>query len=425
VECDADRTVTLDLTALDRVLEIDATSQAARIQAGAAGPVLEDQLRPAGLTLRHFPQSFEFSTLGGWIATRSAGHHATLATHIEDRVESLRVLTPRGVIETRRLPASGAGPAPERLFAGSEGTLGVITEAWMRVVERPGFRAATSAVFDSFDDGVAAARALAQSGLHPSNCRLLDRAEARFSGTGDRPVLLIGFESARHPVDAALAQALECVADHGGTPAGAAGDGDGRGGGGRGASGGGGGASGGGGGVGSGGGGLGGGDSGRDPTADAWRRAFFDLPYLRDGLVSFGAIAETFETAVTWDRFPALHAAVKAAVRDTLTAVGAPGGFVSCRFTHLYPDGPAPYYTVIAPGRPGAELEQWAAVKAAASAAIDRAGGTATHHHAVGRDHRPGYDRERPDLFAAVLRAAKATLDPVGVLNPGVLFDRE
>ena len=149
------------------------------------------------------------------------------------------------------------------------------------------------------------------------------------------------------------------------------------------------------------------------------------MPYLRDGLVAYSAIAETFETAVTWDRFPALHGAVKSAVRETLAAVGAPGGFVSCRFTHVYADGPAPYYTVIAPGRPGAELEQWAAVKEAASAAIEGAGGTATHHHAVGRDHRPAYDRERPDLYAAVLRAAKATLDPAGVLNPGVLFAPE
>jgi alkyldihydroxyacetonephosphate synthase len=388
VECDAERTVTLDLTGLGRVVEIDATSRAARIQGGALGPALEDQLRPANLTLRHFPQSFEFSTLGGWIATRSAGHHATLATHIEDRVESLRVFTPTGLLETRRLPASGAGPAPERLFAGSEGTLGVITEAWMRVVERPRFRAAASVVFDAFDGGVAAARALAQSGLHPANCRLLDRAEARFSGTGDQPVLLVGFESAAHPVDVSLARALECCADHGGTAA----PGDG---------------------------------SGRDPAADTWRRAFFDMPYLRDGLVAFGAIAETFETAVTWDRFPALHAAVKTAVREALSAVGAPGGFVSCRFTHVYADGPAPYYTVIAPGRTGAELEQWAAVKEAASVAIDRAGGTATHHHAVGRDHRAAYDRERPELFADFLRAAKKTFDPAGVLNPGVLFDPE
>ena len=391
VECDADRTMTLDLAGLGAVVEIDATSRAARIQGGALGPAIEDQLRPAGLTLRHYPQSFEFSTLGGWIATRSAGHHATLATHIEDRVESLRVLTPQGMVETRRLPASGAGPAPERLFAGSEGTLGVIVEAWMRLLERPGFRATASVAFDSFDAGVAAARALAQSGLHPSNCRLLDRAEARFSGTGDQPVLLVGFESADHPVDVLLARALECCADHGGL----ADAGRSR---------------------------LDVGD-GRDATADTWRRAFFDMPYLRDGLVAFSAIAETFETAVTWDRFPALHAAVKSAVRETLDEVTAPGGFVSCRFTHVYADGPAPYYTVIAPGRPGAELEQWAAVKEAASAAIDGAGGTATHHHAVGRDHRRAYDRERPDLYAAVLRAAKATLDPMGVLNPGVVFD--
>jgi len=390
VECDAERTLTLDLTGLGQVVEIDATSQAARIQGGALGPAIEDQLRPSGLSLRHYPQSFEFSSLGGWIATRSAGHHATLATHIEDRVESLRVLTPRGLIETRRLPASGAGPAPERLFAGSEGTLGVIVEAWVRLVERPRFRATAAAVFDSFEAGVAAARALAQSGLHPSNCRLLDRAEARFSGTGDKPVLLVGFESAAHPVDFLLARALECCADHGGSSSGSGDGGD-----------------------------------GRDRTADTWRRAFFDMPYLRDGLVAFSAIAETFETAVTWDRFPVLHAAVKSAVRETLDAVGAPGGFVSCRFTHVYADGPAPYYTVIAPGRAGAELEQWAAVKAAASAAIDGAGGTATHHHAVGRDHRPAYDRERPELYAAVLRAAKATLDPAGVLNPGVLLDPE
>jgi alkyldihydroxyacetonephosphate synthase len=405
MECDAERTVTLDLTGLGAVVEIDAVSLAARIQGGALGPAIEDGLRPAGLTLRHYPQSFEFSTLGGWIATRSAGHHATLATHIEDRVESLRVLTPRGVIETRRLPASGAGPAPERLFAGSEGTLGVITEAWMRVVERPRFRATASVVFNEFDAAVAATRALSQSGLHPSNCRLLDRAEARFSGTADQPVLLVGFESAAHPVDYPLARALECCADHGGSAVVGrqsarqdrdSADKD-----------------------------RADQDSGRDSTADTWRRAFFDMPYLRDGLVSFGAIAETFETAVTWDRFPALHAAVKRAVRETLETVGAPGGFVSCRFTHVYADGPAPYYTVIAPGRPGAELEQWAAVKEAAWRAIDAAGGTATHHHAVGRDHRPGYDRERPELYAAVLRAAKATLDPAGVLNPGVLLDPE
>ncbi|MGH8973402.1 MAG: FAD-linked oxidase C-terminal domain-containing protein, partial [Acidimicrobiia bacterium] len=159
----------------------------------------------------------------------------------------------------------------------------------------------------------------------------------------------------------------------------------------------------------------------RDAASDAWRRSFLAMPYLRDGLVALGAIVETFETAVTWDRFAALHESVVAATTAALDDVGAKGGSVACRFTHVYPDGPAPYFTVIAPGRPGAELEQWAAVKEAASAAIAAHGGTITHHHAVGRDHRRHYDAERPELFAEALRAAKGTLDPAGVLNPGVL----
>lgn len=399
VECDPGEdyrgVVTVDLTALDRVLEVDPTSRAARIQAGALGPRLEDQLRPHGLSLRHFPQSFEFSTLGGWIATRSGGHYATLFTHIDDLVESLRVVTPRGVMETRRLPGSGAGPAPDRLFIGSEGTLGIITEAWMRVFERPRHRARAAVPFPSFEEGAEAARALAQSGLYPSNCRLLDAAEALMAGAGTTPVLLVGFESADHPLGPWMSRALECCADHGGVAPDVAGDEA---------------------------------DSAApgdrdDPAVEAWRRSFLGLPYLRDGLVALGAIVETFETAVTWDRFPALHEAVVAATTEALDAVGAKGGSVACRFTHVYPDGPAPYFTVIAPGRGGAELEQWAVLKEAASAAIAAHGGTITHHHAVGRDHRRWYDAQRPALFAEALRAAKHTLDPAGVLNPGVLID--
>ena len=164
--------VTIDLHALDRVLEVDPTSRAARIQAGATGPRLEEQLREHGLTLRHFPQSFEYSTLGGWIATRAGGHFATLYTHIDDLVESVRALTPGGVWESRRLPGSGAGPSPDRLLIGSEGILGVITEAWVRVQPRPQFRGSTSVGFESFEGGAQAVRALSQSGLYPSNCRL-------------------------------------------------------------------------------------------------------------------------------------------------------------------------------------------------------------------------------------------------------------
>jgi len=386
--------VSLDLSRLDRVLEVDRTSRAARIQAGVLGPLLEEQLKPHGLTLRHFPQSFEFSSLGGWIATRSGGHYATLYTHIDEFVESLRVATPAGLVETRRLPGSGAGPSPDRLFIGSEGILGVITEAWMRLQDRPTFRASATVTFADFAAGAAAARALAQSGLYPANCRLLDPGEAATAGagSGEEAVLLVAFESADHELDAWMARALALAAAHGGrVPP----------------------------------------DAGRTRSATetrpldaagAWRKSFLDAPYLRDALVAMGMISETFETAVTWDRFAAFHEGVSAATEEALRRVcGA--GQLTCRFTHVYPDGPAPYYTVIAPGRRGAELEQWAAIKQAASDAILRLGGTITHHHAVGRHHRPWYDRERPAGFAAALVAAKAALDPAGVLNPGVLID--
>ncbi|MCW5891663.1 MAG: FAD-binding oxidoreductase [bacterium] len=386
--------VTIDLARLDRVVEVDATSRAARIQGGIYGPALEEQLRPHGLTLRHFPQSFEFSTLGGWLATRSGGHYATLHTHIDDFVEGLRVVTPAGTLETRRLPGSGAGPSPDRLFLGSEGTLGVIVEAWMRLQDRPTRRASASITFTDFAAGATAARAIVQAGLHPTNCRLLDALEALTSGAGDgsHAVLLVGFESASRDLDDAMDAALACARAHGGTAPADAGrtrvDAAGA----------------------------------RDGAAGAWRRAFLEAPYLRDALVRLGLVSETFETAVTWDRFPAFHAAVMAATTDAVRRVcGA--GQVTCRFTHVYPDGPAPYYTVLAPACRGSELAQWAEVKQAAAEAILHEGGTITHHHAVGRDHRRWYDRQRPELFGAVLRAAKTTLDAAGVLNPGVLID--
>ena len=389
--------VTLDLGRLDQILEIDRESRAARIQAGIFGPALEAQLRPHELTLRHFPQSFEFSTLGGWLATRSGGHYATLYTHIDDFVESLRTVTPRGIVESRRLPGSGAGPSPDRLFLGSEGTLGVITEAWMRLQDRPTFRASTSVLFpgkEGFQRGAATVRALSQTGLFPSNCRLLDAGEAANSGAagGDASVLVLGFESADHSLDAWMARALECCRDGGGEVpdqvAATQKDGTGA----------------------------------RDGAAGAWRSAFLQAPYVRDVLVRMALVCETFETAITWDRFEEFHSGVMEATRRAVQKeCGA--GWVTGRFTHVYPDGPAPYYSVTALGRRGSELEQWAAIKAAASEAVIRLGGTITHHHAVGRDHRPGYDLQRPELFARALGAVKRDLDPTGMLNPGVLID--
>ena len=176
--------VCLDLRRLDRVLEVDAESLAARIQAGATGPGLEEQLREHGLTLRHFPQSFEYSTLGGWIATRAGGHFATLYTHIDDLVESVRAITPRGTWESRRLPGSGAGPSPDRALIGSEGILGVIAEAWVRVRPRPEFKASCGVEFDDFLAAARAVREISQSGLYPANCRLLDALEAGTTGAG-------------------------------------------------------------------------------------------------------------------------------------------------------------------------------------------------------------------------------------------------
>ena len=386
--------VSIDLRRLDRVLEIDRTSRAARIQAGVYGPALEDQLRPHGLTLRHYPQSFEFSTLGGWLATRSGGHYATNYTHIDDFVESMRAVTPRGPIETRRLPGSGAGPSPDRLLLGSEGILGIVTEAWMRVQDRPVHRASATVRFTEWDDGVAAARGLAQSGLFPSNCRLLDATEALITGVGDghTHLLLVAFESADRPLGAWIEQAVECTRGHSGIVA----DDDVR---------------------------ISEGTGERDDSAGAWRSAFLRAPYTRDALVAMGMVNETFETAITWDRFDALHERLRTVVRDALAEIGSPEGVVTCRFTHVYPDGPAPYFTVIAPGRRDAQLEQWAVVKEAASEALLDLGATITHHHAVGRDHRRWYDRQRPDLYADALRAAKQALDPSGVCNPGVLLD--
>ncbi len=372
--------LSMDLHRLDRVTDVDGVNRVARAQAGVFGPALEAHLKAADLTLRHYPQSFEFSTVGGWVATRAGGHFATGPTHIDDLVQALAVVTPVGAGATARVPASGAGPAPERLFLGSEGTLGVITAAWLRVRRRPRFTAAATIRFPGRAESLDATRALAQSGLQPSNCRLLDPLEAALqAGVRDGEArLLLGFESAEVPVDAQLGHAVEICRAAGGT---AVPDGD---------------------------------------TGGAWRGSFLRAPYLRDALVRLGLIVETVETACAWDRFPALHEAVVAAA-----CAAAPGGtaLVSYRFTHVYPDGPAPYFTILAPAPRGAEVAAWDEIKSAVSDAIAAHGGTITHHHAVGRDHRRWYDAERTGPFDAALRAAKAALDPRGILNPGVLID--
>lgn len=407
-------TASVDMTKMDRVLEVDLTSRLARIQAGATGPRISEQLAPHGMSLRHYPQSFQHSTLGGWIATRAGGHFATLHTHIDDLVASLRMVTPAGAIETRRVPSSGAGPDPRALALGSEGALGVVTEAWMRILPRPRWRASASVRFPSFARGVAAVRALAQSGLYPSNCRLLDPTEAMIHRVAEdgSAVLVLAFESADHPLEPWMERALSIATDLGGDcdeepsyatelgptsrPPGIASL-------------------------------LPGPTSPEEAVArdvqDAavWKQSFFEAPYLQSALVSMGVVCDTFETACTWDQFDALHEKVTMATSEALT--GTCGrGVVSARFSHVYPDGPAVYYTFLGLGTKGKEIEQWRTVKAAATDAVLAAGGTVTHHHAVGRVHRPFWEKERAPLFEQALVAVKDKLDPIGIMNPGCLL---
>src|SRR4051812_571747 len=384
-----DKVVTISTRHMDKVLEVDDISQAARIQGGIYGPAIEDALRATPFTMRHYMQAYRCSTLGGWIATRSGGHYATLYTHIDDFVESTRVVTPEGTLESRRLPGSGAGPSPDRMFIGSEGILGIITEAWMRLQDRPRFRAGGAVRFKDFFSAARAVRAIAQAGLYPSNCRILDPAEAYNTGAADGAVaiMVLAFESADHDVTPWMKRARECCADHGGVPE------------------------------------ASGAEAHLAGAAGMWRNAFIRMPYAMEKLILRGVINDTFETSITWDRFEQFHDAIKAATGNAIQQATGRKGQVTCRFTHVYPDGPAPYFTFHALGDPNKLGAQWRAIKGPALDAVIANGGTVTHHHAVGRDHRPWYDKQRPPLFAEALRAAKKALDPQGLLNPGVLID--
>ncbi len=400
--------ISVDLQYLNRVVEVDRSSRAALIEGGALGPELEAALKPHDLTLRHYPQSFEFSTLGGWIVTRAGGHFATNYTHIDDFVENVRMLTPAGAMESRRLPGSGAGPSPDRMMIGSEGTLGFVTRAWMRLQDRPRFRASASINFPGMPQATAAVRAISQAGLFPSNCRLLDPLEAMANGVGDgsTALLVLAFESADHPLQAWMTRALELVADHGGSwdadsvarsmatekPA-KEGEGE-----------------------------------HRKGAAGDWRNQFLRAPYYRNYLTPAGLIVDTFETSITWDRFEEFYAGVQERVGKVLREVSGADPMLSCRFTHVYPDGPAPYFTYYCMGTDSGDmasmLDRWRTIKLAANEAVTSLGGTVTHHHAVGRDHRPqGYDQQVPELFRQAFAGARQVLDPSGMMNPGVLID--
>ena len=304
--------VSLDMRRLNRVLEVDTNSRAARIQAGILGPAIEAALKPHGFALRHYPQSFEFSTLGGWIATRSGGHFATLYTHIDDFVESLRTMTPAGIMESRRLPGSGAGPSPDRMMIGSEGSLGVITEAWMRLQGRPRFRADAVFGFPDIFMAARAVRAVSQSGLYPSN--LGSSTMTRPAPMASTPTRKACSCSPSNPPTIRSTPGWRARSNSWLTMAGAA--------------------------------------MPTRPRGLRWRTAFIRMPYARELTVPMGIINDTFETAITWDKFESFHQSVRRATDDALKAATGHKGPCSTRFTHVYPDGPAVYYTFNVRGEP-------------------------------------------------------------------------
>jgi alkyldihydroxyacetonephosphate synthase len=373
-----DGAVTIDVGAIGQLARSTRSRARRRIGAGASGRGSRSSSPRHGLTLRFFPQSFELSTSGGWIATRAGGTFATRLTHIDDLVESVRA-SARGDWVSRRLPGSGAGPRrPTGCCSARRGSSGSCTEAWVRVRPRPSTaRGARCASPRSSAAPTPSARSPSPSSSRRT-AGLIDALEARRTAPGDGrgALLTLGFESADHPVDPWLDRALEICREHGGEAD----------------------------------------EPGDAGAVRSWREGFFRMPYVRDMLVRLGIFTDTFESAVTWERFPAFHVAVTRAVEE---ALGEPCR-VTCRLTHVYPDGPAPYFTVLAPARRGDEVAQWHEMKRAAGRAILDAGGTITHHHGVGRDHRPWYDAQRPDAFAAALRAAKQAARPRrGCSTPG------
>ena len=389
--------ISLDMSYMNALSEIDTYSRSAKFQTGILGPQLETKLKKYGLTLRHFPQSFEFSSLGGWIATRAGGHFAMGPTHIDDLLESVEVITPSGKTVSRRLPASGAGPDENRLWLGSEGILGIITSAYVKVQPRPIYVAKADILFESFKEGITCLKEIAQSGLNPSNCRLLDPLEALINGVSskNKAVLLLGFESYNNPVNFLYEEAKKICLRNKGTLASELitirgnSESD---------------------------------SSNKSSAAELWKASFIKAPYIRDALVRLGLIVETFETAVTWNNFDELYENVISGVQRNISKSLKNLGWITCRITHAYQNGLAPYFSVIAKGDQGSQISKWNEIKLIANETVVKYNGTVTHHHAVGKDHREAFAKEKSSLYLDYLKAANPYFDPQTILNPGTLI---
>ena len=394
-----DAVVSLDLTGLARVLAVDRRSLTATLEPGLLGPALEAALAAHGLTLGHYPQSFEFSTVGGWVATRSAGQASTGYGRIDELVEGVRCLTPAGELRTLPVPASAAGPRLREVIVGSEGALGVISEVTVRVRPAPESLLYEGWSFRSFADGLEALRVMEQEGASPEVARLSDEAETRLSlapaasqgltarlgrsylrarGRAGGCLAIVGLEGKEEDVARRRLRVAALLRAGGGVPL------------------------------------------GRRPGR-AWLRGRFAAPYLRDELLHRRVLVDTLETSAPWSALERTYGAVAGALRDSLSGRGTPP-IVMCHVSHLYRSGASLYFTFLARQEPGAELEQWGAAKEAASEAIVRSEATISHHHAVGRDHAPWMGAEVGELGVGLLRAVKERLDPAGIMNPGKLL---
>jgi alkyldihydroxyacetonephosphate synthase len=393
--------ITLDLARMNRILHIDRTSHTARVQCGIRGPQLEAQLNTSGFTMGHFPQSFEFSTLGGWIATRSAGQNSTKYGKIEQMVIGLRMVTPNGILDLPEVPADAAGPSLLQCFMGSEGTLGVISQAAVRLRPLPRHRVFASYLFSDFVEGIGAARALMQSGLRPAVLRLSDPDEtamAYWLGKSAHPsvkdrlaklylkiraldlqrnaILILVFEESRHtlfPSRFSIHSILKSGAYLGSQP------------------------------------------------ARRWAESRFRHPYLRDDLIDRGIMVDSVETAAPWHKLPALYTAVRQALMDAVHKT-ASGALVLTHLSHAYRDGASLYFTFLARQQQGKELQQWQQVKTAATETVIDRGGALSHHHGIGLVHKPWIRKYLSPEGATVLSHLKDKLDPHNIMNPGKLF---
>ena len=390
--------ISLDLSRM-HACEVDRVSLSARLGPGLRGPQAEAALAEQGFTLGHFPQSFEFATIGGFAATRSAGQSSAGYGRFDELVNAIEMVTPAGTLTTLDTPHTAAGPALREVAVGSEGALGVITDVGVRIRPQPRKRHFRGWMAEDFEAGAEIVRRLAHADALPDVTRLSDPEETRISlvmagmeglkksafdaylGFRHRTggcMLITGWEGDPEDVNRRRGISSRILRSSGAVSLGSA-------------------------------------------PGKAWEHGRFEGPYLRDELMSLGYFVETLETAHTWSRYHELYRAVREALGGAMESEGTPG-IVMCHLSHAYRDGASLYFTFIAPSKPGAEIEHWRAIKTAACEAIVAHEGTITHHHAVGRDHAPYMQAEVGEVGIEALRALKERLDPAGIMNPGKLL---